>query len=73
MFKWGVCRSLTEEALDDLDTAKIEACGAGGLSAIQKARLPVVLERLYRRVGKGPIVISVRGIKTASVPGATEL
>jgi dihydroorotate dehydrogenase len=46
--------------------AEIEACGAGGLSgAILKGRSLEVLQRLYARVGKRLILISVGGIETA--------
>ena len=45
---------------------RVQACGAGGLSgAILKARSLEVLERLYHRVGKRLILISVGGIETA--------
>jgi len=46
--------------------AKVEACGAGGLSgAILKARSLAVLQRLYAKVGKRLTLISVGGIETA--------
>jgi dihydroorotate dehydrogenase len=46
--------------------ARVEACGAGGLSgAVLKARSLQVLERLKRRVGTRLVLISVGGIETA--------
>jgi dihydroorotate dehydrogenase len=46
--------------------AEVLACGAGGLSgAILKARSLEVLERLFARVDKRLILISVGGVETA--------
>jgi dihydroorotate dehydrogenase len=47
-------------------SAQIEACGAGGLSgAVLKTRSLAVLQRLYSRVGRRLVLISVGGIETA--------
>ena len=64
----GIIATNTTISRADLrsSAARVEACGAGGLSgAILKARSLAVLERLYRRVGKRLTLISVGGIETA--------